>query len=241
MRIALIKGLQRFLEMHPQQSKNRSGFLGRILSSDSDEDLAPAVKKRKSQARWSQPDRSSATARLRESDDKIAAATAIPRLQGYFAYLAPGCGMSTTQAQALEKLGCEHTTSFATFVRSGVDYDRRITILKEWSAESIHDTHTLVGKIFGGYLTTTTEVVASMKKEGKSALGVWVKGFQGNDVKVLLTAKLRASEPHGRLIDFLDVLADRPHKPPIQILHKEKKCAVVMPNMWKNTACNPDR
>ena len=87
----------------------------------------------------------------------------------------------------------------------------------------MHDTHTLVGKIFGGYLTTSNEVIASMKKEGKSALGVWVKGFQGNDVKVLPTAKLRASEPHARLIDVLHVLAERPHKPPIQILDKAKQ------------------
>ena len=193
------------------------------LSSDSDKDLAPAVKKRKSQARWSQPDRTSATARPRESEDKIAAAKARPRLQGYFAYLAPGCGMSESGEQALKWLGCEHTKNFATFVKFDAKYDRRISILKKWSAESMHDTHTLVSKILGAYLTTSTEVIASMKKEGKSALGVWVKGFQGNDVKVLLTAKLRASEPHARLIDVLNVLAERPHKPPIQILDKAKQ------------------
>ena len=72
--------------------------------------------------------------------------------------------MSTTEAIALERLGCKHTKKFATFVKFGADYDRRITILKKWSAESMHDTHTLVGKIFGGYLTTSTEVIASMKK-----------------------------------------------------------------------------
>ena len=85
------------------------------------------------------------------------------------------------------------------------------------------DPHTLVGKIFGGYLTTSTEVIASMKKEGKSALGVWVKGLQGSGVKVLPTEKLRASEPHARLIDVLNALALRPRKPPIQILDKAKQ------------------
>ena len=85
------------------------------------------------------------------------------------------------------------------------------------------DPHTLVGKIYGGYLTTSTEVIASMKKEGKSALGVWVKGLQGSCVKVLPTEKLRASEPHERLIDVLNALALRPRKPPIQILDKAKQ------------------
>ena len=207
----------------PAAVQGSVGVFRADLSSDSDEDLAPAVKKRKSQARWSQSDRSSATARPRASDDKIAAATARPRLQGYFAYLAPGCGMSDTQAQELERLGCKHTTNFFTFVKFGADYDRRIIILKKWSAESMDDPHTLVGKIFGGYLTTSTEVIASMKKEGKSALGVWVKGLQGCGVKVFPTEKLRASEPHARLIDVLNALALRPRKPPIQILDKPKQ------------------
>ena len=114
----------------PAAVQGSVGVFRADLSSDSDGDLVPTVKKRKSQARWSQPDRSSATARPRDGDDEIAAATARPRLQGYFAYLAPGCGMSATEAQALEMLGCKHTTNFANSVKFNADNDRRIIILR---------------------------------------------------------------------------------------------------------------
>ena len=79
--------------------------------------------------------------------------------------------MSDTQAQELERLGCKHTTIFFTFVKFGAEYDRRIIILKKWTAESMDDPHTLVGKIYGGYLTTSTEVIASMKKKVRVRLG----------------------------------------------------------------------
>ena len=67
-------------------------------------------------------------------------------------------------------------------------------------------------------MTTADEVIASMNTEGRRTTCVWVNGFQGVEVNILLTPRLRASESHQRNSEVLTVLSTCVKKVRLQLL-----------------------